>query len=302
MVFRLPNGREGKIRNKNCCSHTGISRDPFETHHPLQVVEMAHMKRPRYILIFIALLAFAAAALFTLKFGEKPGVRPLIVYAAPAVRMPLERIAKDYEAATGRAVELRFGPSETILTQAAMVNPSAPVDLFFPADSSYVEAAKERGMIGESFPVASMSIVVLTASGNPKGIANWNDLLNDGVKVAVPNSGAAAGKVARNHLAATGKWDALAPRAIETFTVTEAANAAKLGSVDAAIVWDAVALGYAGQTILKLPEFEGVSARVEVATLKQSSDPAEAKKLAEFIAGEPGMQRFREAGYPGVAK
>ena len=261
------------------------------------------MKRFRFFPIYIALLAITAiAVLFGLKFAEKPGVRPLIVYAAPAVRVPLERIAKDYGTATGRAVELRFGPSETILTQAAMVNPSAPADLFFPADSSYVEAAGERGLIAESFPVASMSIVVLTAAGNPKGLANWNDLLNDGVKVAVPNSGAAAGKVARNHLAATGKWDALAPRAIETFTVTEAANAAKLGSVDAAIVWDAVALGYAGQTILELPEFAGVSARVDVATLKQSSDPAGAKMLAEFIAGEQGTQRFREAGYRGVAK
>jgi molybdate transport system substrate-binding protein len=225
------------------------------------------------------------------------GPRSLIVYAAPAVRVPLERIAEDYEAETGRRVELRFGPSETILTQAGMANPAAPADLFLPADSSYVEAARNRGMITDAFPIATMGIVVLTAPGNPKKIATWNDLLRGGMKVAVPNAGAAVGKVARDHLAKIGKWDALVPRVVDTGTVTEAANAAKLGAVDAAVVWDAVALGYAGQTPLALPEFEGVAARVDLAILKQSADPAAARALADFIAGEKGIRRFRDAGY-----
>jgi ABC-type molybdate transport system substrate-binding protein len=58
-----------------------------------------------------------------------------------------------------------------------------------------------------------------------------------------------------------------------------------------------VAGGYAGQAVLKLPEFDGVTARVDLAILKQSSNSTEARKLADFIAGERGIRRFREAGF-----
>jgi molybdate transport system substrate-binding protein len=256
------------------------------------------MKAFKYFDLPLVCLALVAAVVWMILKPVNPsGVRSLIVYAAPAVRVPLERIAADYEAETGRKVELRFGPSETILTQAGMVNPAAPGDLFFPADSSYVDAARDRGMVAEAFPIATMRVVVLTAPGNPKKITEWNDLLRQGVKVAVPNPGAAVGKVARNHLTKTGKWNALSLRVVDTGTVTEAANSAKLGAVDAAIVWDAVAGGYKDQTVLKLPEFDGVTARVDLAILKQSAVPAEAKRLAEFIVGEKGIQRFREAGF-----
>jgi molybdenum ABC transporter molybdate-binding protein len=259
---------------------------------------MQSLRTPAIILVILGLIA--AVAWLSMKFEEP--VRPLIVYAAPAVRVPLERIAGDYEAETGRKVEMRFGPSETILTQVGMTSPAAPADLFLPADSSYVETARDRRLVSEAFPIATMKVVVLTAPGNPKRIARWNDLLRDGMKVALPNPGAAVGKVARDHLTKTGKWNALAANVVDTGTVTEAANAAKLGAVDAAIVWDAVAGGYKDQTVLKLPEFEGASARVDLAILKQSSDPVWAKRLADFIIGEKGIQRFREAGFDVVER
>ncbi len=223
---------------------------------------------------------------------------PLVVYAAPAVRVPLETIARDYEAETGRRVEMRFGPSEDILTKAGMANPADPADVFLPADDSYVRLARERDLVGAGVPIATMRVVVLTARGNPKRLAAWADLLRDGVCVAVPNPGAAVGKVAREHLAAKGKWTALARRAVDTGTVTEAANAAKVGSVDAAVVWDAVTVNYKDQTVLDLPEFAGATGRVEVAVLTQSAQPDEAQRLVRFLtAPDRGLATFRAAGF-----
>jgi molybdenum ABC transporter molybdate-binding protein len=243
-------------------------------------------------------LGILAAILYWRTKDNSPAQRPIIVYAAPAVRVPLEAIAKDFEAETGHRVELRFGASEDVLTKAGMVNPAEPADLLFPADASYVQLARERGLISEQFPIATMKIVVFTAKGNPKNIAAWPDLLRDGVKVAVPNTSAAVGKIARDHLVATDKWAALQPHVIGTINVTEAANAAKIGSVDAAIVWDAVAAGYKEQTVLALPEFDGVTARVELAILNQSSDPAAARRFAEYVAAaDHGLKQFRAAGF-----
>ena len=165
-------------------------------------------------------LGLLVAGLYWRTDSNAPEQRPIIVYAAPAVRVPLEAIAKDYETETGRRIELRFGASEDILTKAGMVNPAEPADLLFPADASYVRMARDRGLISDQFPIATMKIVVLTAKGNPKNIAAWDDLLREGVKVAVPNPAAAVGKIARDHLVATGRWAALQPHAIDTGTVT----------------------------------------------------------------------------------
>lgn len=245
----------------------------------------------------LAALALVAAGLWWRQRDTGPG-RPLVVYAAAAVRVPLEAAARDYEAEHGRRVELRFGASEDVLTRAGMVNPSDPADLLLPADDSYVRQARDRGLVAESFPLVTMRAVVLVAPGNPKDLAAWSDLLRDGVRVAVPNPAAAVGKLTRDHLAATGRWAALKPRVADTGTVTEAANAAKVGAADAAVVWDAVAVNYPGQAVLNPPELAGVVGRVEVAVLAQSADRDAARDFARYLA-DPGrgLKTFRAAGF-----
>lgn len=223
--------------------------------------------------------------------------RPLIVYAAPTSRLPLEEIVAEYAREIGRRVELRFGPSEDILTKVRLPSPTEPADLFIPADDSYIHHARELGLITESMPIARVRAILLTSRGNPKGIAAWRDLLKDDVRVAVPNPGAAVGKLARDHLTRTGRWAALQPHVVDAGSVTDAANAAKAGGVDAAIVWDAVATGagYAEQSILTVPELDGVTGRIEVAVLNQSRDPAAARRFAQYItATDRGLSHYRK--------
>ena len=251
-----------------------------------------------------SLVAFAGllAALWW-REHDGPGDRPLVVYAAPTSRLPLEAIAVEYERETGRRVELRFGPSEDILTKVRLPNPGEPADLFIPADDSYVRQARDLGLVAETIPVARVRAVLLLAKGNPKGVASWDDLLKGGVRVAVPNPGAAVGKLARGHLTDAGKWAALRPHVVDAGSVSEAANATRAGdraAVDAAIVWDAVAAApaYKGQTVLALPELAAVTGRVEIAVLTQSRDPAAAREFARYVAApDRGLRHFRASGF-----
>jgi molybdenum ABC transporter molybdate-binding protein len=247
----------------------------------------------------LVVLAGLVAALWW-REQSGPTEPPLIVYAAPTSRLPLEAIVADYERETGRRVELRFGPSEDILTKVRFPTPSKPADLFIPADDSYVRQAREWGLTAESIPIARVRAVLLLAKGNRKDIAGWPDLLRDGVRVAVPSPGAAVGKLARDHLTRTGRWEVLRPHVVDAGSVTEAANAAKAGGVDAAIVWDAVANGpnYQGQPVLAIAELDGVEGRVEVAVLNQSRDPIAARRFARYLtATDRGFVHFREHGF-----
>jgi molybdate transport system substrate-binding protein len=250
----------------------------------------------KWIAIVGSLVAVAAIVGLLAQRNHRPNTvsRPLIVYAAAALRPPMEQIAQDFQASTGRTVELHYGASEDLLTRVALPNASAPADLFLPADDTYVTLAEEKRLVAASWPVVKMHAVVLLPPGNPAKIAAWSDLIKPNSKVALGNPGTAIGKQTRVGLLANGSWYELAPRVIDTGTVTESANAAKIGSVNAAIVWDGVAKQYANQTFLELPELDGIIGRVKMATLNQSGQKELAEEFARFVRLSP---RWRERGY-----
>src|SRR6516164_8241573 len=219
------------------------------------------------------------------------------MYCAAALRPVMLSIAADYERETGVRVEFDFGDSGAMLGNAT-VRPDGA--LFLPADDSYVRAAEERGLVAKTIPLCSMHAVIPTQPGNPHGITTFETLLLPGIKLGIANPDRAAiGKVTRDRLRALGKWDAFAARLhVQHTTVTDSANAVQLGSTDAAVVWDVVALNYPELTVVRLPELDGAVGRVELAVLKSAPDPAAAKKFARYIAAsDRGLAQLRKAGF-----
>ena len=123
------------------------------------------------------------------------------------------------------------------------------------------------------------------------------------MKVGIANPDTAAiGKVVRSHLSQIGEWDALARHLAAQFSsVTDSANAAQIGSIDAAIVWDSVAANYPDLSVVLVPELHGAIGRVELAVLASSPDPGEAIKFARYIAAsDRGLVQFRRFGFTDV--
>lgn len=241
-------------------------------------------------------LAVLALLVWLLHLDARTG-RPLVVYCAAALRPAAEATAEDFQRETGTAVEFRFGNSGEMLGSAGLRRDG---DVFLPADDSYVRLAEERGLVAETTPLARMRAVVLTRPGNPHGIRTFDDLLKPDLRLGQANPDAAAiGTVTRDHLRALGRWNALAARTeVMHATVTESANAVKLGSNDAAIVWDAVAAGYPDLAVVRLPELDGAVGRVELAVLKSAPDPAAARRFARYVtASDRGQVRFRRIGF-----
>ncbi|MEX2026510.1 MAG: molybdate ABC transporter substrate-binding protein, partial [Pirellulaceae bacterium] len=226
---------------------------------------------------------------------------PLVVYCAASNKSVMEAIRADYEQRCNTPLQIQYGPSQTLL---AAIEVSGAGDLYLPADDSYLAMARERDLLSDEFPLATMQAVVAVPKGNPKQIAKLADLLRDDVRLAQAGpEGAAIGKMTRETLTASGQWDALhAHTTVYKTTVNEVASDVKVGAVDAGIVFDAVLHDYDTLEGVAVPELAEVQARIAVAVVKGTRQPKQALHFARYLAAsDAGLLRYKEFGFQPVA-
>jgi ABC-type molybdate transport system substrate-binding protein len=245
------------------------------------------------ILVFAGLLG---ALYFMQRHGgdtSAPGGE-LMVYCAPAVKVPVEAIRDRYRALTGTAVRIQFSPSQSILTSAEIARRG---DLFIPADDSYTETARKKNLIDESIPLLKMRAVIVVKKGNPKRIKGLGDLSRDGVRTVLAGEAAAIGALLKRELDKTGAWEALAKKATFVGSVSEAASAVTI-SADASILWLSMLPQFPGLESVEDPALAGVTAHVSVSVLKSSTQPTAALRFARFVAAsDQGLSVFEQNGY-----
>lgn len=228
----------------------------------------------------------------------KADVKPLIVYCAAGIKQPLDEIARDYEQEFGVPVRLQFGGSNTLLANLELTKQG---DLYLPADDSYVDIAREKGLVEEVIPIARMQAVLGVAKGNPKQIDALDDLLGGEIKLAQANPDAAAiGKLTREALTASGDWDAINKRTtVFKGTVTDVGVDVKVGTVDAGFLWDVtVAQMQPALEAVQLPELKDAVAEIGVCVLKSSERPTAALRFARFLAArDKGLVNFAKHGF-----
>lgn len=224
----------------------------------------------------------------------------LTMYCAAGMRGPLQIAADAYEREYGVRVLLQYGGSNTLLSQ---IEVSRTGDLYLAADQSYLELAREKGLVQEILPLATMEAVVGVPRGNPRQVDGLDDLLRDDVRVVLANPDQAAiGRIAREQLQKTGDWPALREQVRKTGvfkpTVGEVANDIKLGSVDTGILWDAVVAQYPDLEIVRIPQLAGGVANISIGILSNSRHPTAALRFARYLAArDQGLKTFSTLGY-----
>lgn len=219
----------------------------------------------------------------------------LIVYCAASLKQPVEAIAADFHKKHGWAVSLQYGGSASLLSAARVTKTG---DLFLSADDGTIADARKHGVIGEVIPLVKQRPVIMVTKGNPKNIRALDDLLKPGMRLALANpESASISRVVRKALGE--KWQSLSSHAtVFKPTVMDVAADAALGSVDAAIVWDSVVPQFTGAEMVNVAEFEKLEENASVALLNSSKQPAEALRLAHYMASPAkGGQVFAKNGY-----
>lgn len=232
-----------------------------------------------------------------------PGTGSLVFYCAAGIRNPVVEAAKQYENEFGTRIDLQFGGSGTLLSQLRLAEKG---DLYLAADSSYIDIAREQGLVAEAIPLANMRMVIGVAKGNPKGIRTIDDLLRDDVRLALANPDAASvGKQTQLLLEQQGQWSAIESavqtRGVFKPTVNEIATDVKLGTADAAIIWDATAnqpTYKPALDVVALPGGDTFVKQVTVSILKTSEQPTEALRFARYLAArDKGLPMFERFGF-----
>ncbi|QEG39236.1 molybdate ABC transporter substrate-binding protein [Roseimaritima ulvae] len=255
----------------------------------------------RVLLLMVGSAASLALIFSTLMVGEQTSSndpqRSLMLFCAASNRAVMEAIRADYEAEFGRKVEIQYGPSQTLLSSIEVTRAG---DLFLPADDSYLEMASEKQLIAEVLPIARMQAVVAVKRNNPLAINTIADMSRDDVRLVLANpETAAVGKVVRDVLTKSGRWDALAGSAIALrTTVNEVANDVAIGAADAAIVYDAVLHTYDDLQYVELPELEPAASQISLGVIASTTQPQAALHFARYVsARDRGLKRYAEFGF-----
>lgn len=227
----------------------------------------------RRLLLAAALAGVAAWLLWPTP--APPGALVLFVAASqePAVRAAADR----WSAQAGVAVELRVGGSQTLLTQ---LRAAPRVDLFVPADDSYLEP---KDGWARTASLGTMRAVVASRPASP--VRTWAELVAPGRRVAVARPDLAAiGKRTRESLDPARRAELGAVTVAELATVNDVTAAVALGSADAGLVWDVVARGRPDLFAAELPELANVTATAAAALHPRAAPRA--GELLDLLASE----------------
>ena len=251
----------------------------------------------RYTLWTIAVVVTAA---FLTGCGKKDEQsQPLRLYAGAGLRLAVEELVAEFEKQTGLTVEPDYGGSGMILARAKTEDDG---DLFLPGDVSYVDALQEQsGRVESRSQVAWFVPVILVQPGNPRNIRTVADLARDDVKVALGRleKGPAVGKLSAEIFARAG-LDRTKLDTMDAATVNELGNWVAMKTVDAAIVWRAIAVNLVakGQAeFVEIPREKNVFSNITLAVMTTSKRQADAQKFVDFMTSEKGRAILKEKGY-----
>jgi molybdenum ABC transporter molybdate-binding protein len=207
----------------------------------------------------------------------------------------MSEIARQYQEEFGVKVNLQFGGSGALASQLEL----AGGDLYLPADQSYIDSAREKGLMKEAIPVALLTAGLVVPKGNPRGLTTLSDLGKEGLKISLAERSASVGRFTWNVLEEEGLLARVNPNVVVTKpTVNAIVEDVATGAVDVSLAWDAVAKNFSEVEWLAVPEFLKRAKRASIGILTSSKDAKRALHFARYVtARDRGRKVFQEMGF-----
>lgn len=239
------------------------------------------------------LLVAALCGLALASGCSETGRPPATVFAAASLTAPFEALVREFERRhPGREIELHCAGTPQLVLQ---MREGAPVDVFASADGASMQRVVDLGLAAAPPAVlATNRLAIVTAEGNPHGIAGLADLARGELRVLLCGPEVPAGRYAREALARA----SVEPRTLsDEPSVKSVVSKVALGEVDAGIVYVTDVATDAGVDAVPIPDAQNVVATYPIAVLTAGSDRATGEAFVAFALSPDGQAILRSSGF-----
>jgi molybdate transport system substrate-binding protein len=230
--------------------------------------------------------------------SREPGAterREVRVLCGSSMAEPVQEIGRLFQESQAVQVLVDLGGSETLLPR---VVTGAPADVFVCHDP-FEQKVKDAGRWAGSAWVGRLRPVLLVRPGNPGRIRSLADLANRHLKIGIGDPQySTCGTLFVQRLGQAGLRERVMPQVVlQGRTHAEIANGLILGPLDAAVVWNYVAVLYPGK-VEEVPTSDSYpEVRVTVVGLTQSQNPEARDLFLRFCGSKVGKAIFAKHGY-----
>jgi molybdate transport system substrate-binding protein len=233
-----------------------------------------------------------------------PAAKPLTVFAAASLSDALKEVSDAYTKNTGIQARLSFAASSALARQ---IEAGAKVDVFFSADTDWVDYLQQRALVdgGTCRNILSNRLVLIAPSNSavnlriapnfPLAAAIGKSRLATGDPDSVP-----VGRYARSALTTLGVWSDVADRVVRADNVRVALAYVARGEAALGIVYETDAL-----IEKKVRIVDTFAANTHLPILYPlvltRGASANARAYADFVAGPEAAAIFKKYGFAAVS-
>ena len=223
--------------------------------------------------------------------GELAGT--VTVFAAASLTDAFTAIGAEFERTHPDVdVEFAFDGSSAL---AAQIVEGAPADVFASADEANMAKVSEAGLATEPIIFATNELAIITAPGNPLGIAELADLTDPDLTVVICAIEVPCGSYADLMLTAA---DVDLEAASYEQNVRSVASKVVEGEADAGIVYvtDVIAAGE-DAALVEIPDAGDLVASYPIATLTAGNGAETAAVFVDFVLGPEAQAILIDRGF-----
>ena len=230
------------------------------------------------------------AAFSTPVATQPPG---LVVSVAASMNDALAEIAGLYRVATGVAVAVNTGSSNTLARQ---IVEGARAGLFLSADEIQMDAVEKAGRLvpGTRTRLLTNELAVIVPRDAPADLTLERVLAGRVARLAMgAPSAVPAGVYGRRWLERRGAWARVSPKVVPFPTVRAVLAAVEAGRVDAGIVYGTDALTSRVHVLARVGDLDIVHSAAVIA----GPDEAAARQFLDFLKSAPARAVFAKRGF-----
>ncbi|MFT3951527.1 MAG: molybdate ABC transporter substrate-binding protein [Oscillospiraceae bacterium] len=222
----------------------------------------------------------------------------LNVFAAASMTESLTKIQSLYKtAAPDVTLQFNFDSSGTLQTQ---IEQGAQADLFISAAQKQMDALATGKYLldGTRADILQNKVVLVVPTGSTAGIASFDDILTDKVKIiALGNSDVPVGQYAEKLFTKLGTWDQVKAKATLGTNVKEVLSAVASASADCGVVYATDAITEPDVTVAAQAPADADSVIYPAAVLAQTANADAAKAFLAYLKTDAAKKIFTDNGF-----